>query len=297
MRVFVTGASGWVGSAVVPELIHGGHQVLGLARSEDSAQALTAHGAEVHRGDLEDLDGLRRGAENADGVIHLAFRHDFENFSAAGELDRRAIETLGRALAGSDRPLVVASGTAGHAPGRLLTEDLPAGEGTPRVSEQATLAFADKGVRASVVRLAPTVHGAGDHGFVARLVAIARDKGVSAYPGDGANRWPAVHRDDAAVLFRSAVESAPAGTVLHAIAEEGIPTRDIAEAIGRGLSLPTRSVPADTIYDHFGWLGAFFGQDLPASSALTRDRFGWQPTRPGLLDDLAQGHYLAAQPV
>lgn len=297
MRVFVTGASGFVGSAVVPELIQAGHRVLGLARSEAAAQALTAQGAEVHRGDLEDLDALRRGVENADGVIHLAFRHDFENFSAAGELDRRAIETLGQSLVGSDRALVVASGTAGHAPGRLLTEDVPAGGDTPRVSEQAALAFADKGVRASVVRLAPTVHGAGDHGFVARLVAIARDTGVSAYPGDGANRWPAVHRDDAAVVFRLAVESAPAGAVLHAIAEEGIPTHDIAEAIGRGLSLPTTSIPAEAIFDHFGWLAAFFGQDLPASSAVTRERFGWQPTRAGLLDDLAQGHYFAAQPV
>ncbi|SBS75766.1 conserved hypothetical protein [uncultured Mycobacterium sp.] len=291
MKLFVTGASGWVGSAVVPELLGAGHQVLGLARSDASAQALTAQGAEVHRGDLADLDCLRSGAKAADGVIHLAFHHDFDNFTDAGELDRQAITALGESLADSGRPLVVTSGTAGHAVGQVLTEDQPANPQSPRASEQAALAFADRGVRVSIVRLAPTVHGNGDHGFVPRLIDIARDKGVAAYVGDGANRWSAVHRDDTAVLFRLAVEGAPTGTVVHAIGEEGVATRDIAEAIGRHLSVPATSVAPENALDHFGWIGAFFALDIPASSAITRQRLGWEPTGIGLLEDLDQGHY------
>src|SRR4051812_35267508 len=221
MKIFVTGASGWVGSAVVPELLAAGHEVVGLARSDKSADALAAAGADVHRGDLDDRESLRRGAKDADGVVHLAFHHDFDNFTDAGALDRNAITALGETLADSGRPLVVTSGTAGHAPGQVLTEDQAASPHSPRVSEQAALAFADRGVRVSIVRLAPSVHGNGDYGFVPRLVEVARDKGFSAYVGDGANRWSAVHRDDAAKLFRLAVERAPTGTVLHAIGEEG----------------------------------------------------------------------------
>jgi nucleoside-diphosphate-sugar epimerase len=291
MKLFVTGASGWVGSAVVPELLSAGHQVVGLARSDASAEALAKAGADVHRGDLEDLDSLRRGAESADGVIHLAFRHDFENFADAGELDRQAITALGEKLADSGRPLVVTSGTAGHAPGHVLTEDQAAAPHSPRASEQAALAFTDRGVRVSIVRLAPTVHGSGDYGFVPRLIDIARDKGVSAYVGDGANRWSAVHRDDAAVVFRLAVEGASTGTVLHAIGEEGVATRDIAEVIGRHLAVPVTSVAPEGAIEHFGWLGAFFALDIPASSTVTRQRLGWQPSHIGLLEDLDQGHY------
>ncbi|APE16793.1 3-beta hydroxysteroid dehydrogenase [Mycobacterium sp. WY10] len=290
MKIFVTGASGWVGSAVVPELLAAGHHVLGLARSDKSAAALEAQGADVHRGDLADLDSLRRGAQDADGVIHLAFHHDFDNFSNAGELDRDAITALGEALADSGRPLVVTSGTAGHAPGQVLTEDQAANPDSPRVSEHAALAFTDRGVRVSIVRLAPSVHGNGDYGFVPRLVEVAREQGISAYIGDGANRWSTVHRDDAARLFRLAVEGAPTGTVLHAIGEEGVATRDIAETIGRNLGVPVTGIPAENAMDHFGWIGAFFGLDMPASSAVTRERFGWQPTGIGLLEDLDR-HY------
>lgn len=297
MKIFVTGASGWVGSAVVPELLSAGHEVVGLARSKESAEALGALGATVQRGDLDDLDSLRRGAETADAVIHLAFHHDFDNFADACELDRHAIAALGDTLAGSDRPLVVTNGTAGHAPGHLLTEDQAANPQSPRASEYAALAFADRGVRVSIVRLAPTVHGKGDYGFIPRLIDIARDKGVAAYVGDGANRWSAVHRDDAAVLFRLAVEAAPAGTILHAVAEEGVPARAIADTIGRHLDIPVTGIPAENAFDHFGWIGGFFGLDMPASSALTRERFGWRPTRVGLLEDLEQGYYFAVETV
>lgn len=289
MKLFVTGASGWVGSAVVPELVNAGHQVVGLARSDASAEALTAKGADVHRGDLNDLDSLRSGAKAADGVIHLAFHHDFDNFTDAGELDRQAITALGETLADSGRPLVVTSGTAGHAIGHVLTEDQPANPQSPRVSESAALAFADRGVRVSIVRLAPTVHGNGDYGFVPTLINVARDKGVAAFVGDGANRWSAVHRDDAAVLFRLAVE-APTGAVVHAIGEEGVATRAIAEAIGQNLGVPVTSVAPEDALDHFGWIGAFFALDIPASSAITRQRFGWEPTGIGLLEDL-DAHY------
>jgi nucleoside-diphosphate-sugar epimerase len=290
MRVFVTGASGFIGSAVVPELIEAGHQVVGLARSEASAAALAAAGAGVHQGDLEDLESLRAGAAAADGVIHLAFNHDFANYAGAAETDRRAIETLGETLAESDRPFVVTSGMAGFSPGRVMTEDDAADPASPRASE-AALSFGSRGVRVSVLRLPPSVHGEGDHGFVPRLIGTANDKGVSAYPGDGTNRWPAVHRLDAAHLFRLALEAAPAGARLHAVGDEGIPVRDIAEVIGRHLRLPVTAIPRENATDHFGWLGAFFSLDVAASSALTRELLGWQPIHPGLLDDLDEGHY------
>jgi nucleoside-diphosphate-sugar epimerase len=291
MRVFVTGASGFVGSAVTSELLAAGHQVLGLARSDSSARALEAAGAQVHVGDLEDMASLRAGAESADGVIHLAFKHDFADYAGAAELDRRAIHTLGDVLTGTDRPLVVTSGLAGFGLGRTMTEDDAASPESPRFSEHAALEFASRGVRASVLRLPPSVHGEGDHGFVPRLIDIAREKSVAAYPGDGTNRWPSVHRLDAARLFRLALESAPAGARLHAIDDEGVPVRDIAAAIGRHLGVSVASVPAENALDHFGWLGTFFSLDVPASSVHTRALLGWQPTQVGLLDDLDEGHY------
>jgi nucleoside-diphosphate-sugar epimerase len=298
MRVFVTGASGWIGSAVVPELIDAGHQVVGLARSETSAAALAAAGAEVHRGSLDDLDSLRSAAEASDGVIHLAFKHDLVfsgNFEAAADADRRAIEAFGEALAGSDRPLVIASGVLGLAPGRVATERDGHGSApavSPRLANaEFVLALASRGVRSSVVRLAPTVHGEGDTGFVATLVRIARDKGVSGYVGDGLNRWTAVHRLDAARLFRLALEKGPAGSTLHGVAEEGVAIRDIAEVIGRQLDLPVLAIAPEDTDEHFGWLAGFLAPDSPASSALTRVLLGWQPTHPGLIDDLDEGHY------
>ncbi|MFC7914831.1 SDR family oxidoreductase [Streptomyces sp. NPDC057386] len=293
MRVFVTGATGFVGSAVVRELLDAGHQVVGLARSDRSAAALKDAGAEAHRGDLDDLDALRAGAAAADGVIHLAFVHDFDRYDEAALIDRRAIEALGEELAGSDRPFVVTSGTALVAPGRVATEEDPAHapQGASRASEQAALAFAERGVRVSAVRLSPTVHGEGDHGFVPRLIEIAREKGVSGYPGDGANRWPAVHRTDAARLFRLALESAPTGARFHGVAEEGVPVREIAEAIGRGLGLPVTSVAPEDVPGHFGWISAFWSLDIPASGRLTRERLGWEPTGEKLIADLDAGHY------
>jgi nucleoside-diphosphate-sugar epimerase len=291
MRVFVTGASGFIGSAVVSELIAAGHDVLGLARSDASAQAVEAAGARVHRGDLENLESLRAGAQAADGVIHLAFNHDFTQYTGAAETDRRAIDTLGGVLAGSDRPFVVTSGLASFALGRTMTEDDAVDPDSPRASEQAALAFTPRGVRVAVLRLPPSVHGEGDHGFVPRLIDIANEKGVAGYPGDGSNRWPAVHRFDAARLFRLALESAPAGARLHAIGDEGVQVREIAGAIGRHLELPVTAISPERAVDHFGWLGAFFSLDVPASSTLTRELLGWSPTRQGLLDDLEQGHY------
>jgi nucleoside-diphosphate-sugar epimerase len=303
MRIFVTGASGWIGSAVVPELTGAGHQVTGLARSEDSAAKLAAAGAQVQRGTLDDLDVLRTAAAASDGVIHLAFKHDIAftgDFQGAADADRRAVETFGEVLAGSGRPLVIASGTAWAAPGRVATERdghgpapeyMGGGPGTRHGTAELTLSYADRGIRSVVLRLPPTVHGDGDNGFMATIVAIAREKGVSAYIGDGANRWPAVHRLDAAHLFRLAVEEVPAGTTLHAVADQGVPIRDIAAVIGRHLGVPTASVAPGDAAGHFTWLAAFLGLDIPASSTLTRELTGWQPTQPGLIDDLEKGHY------
>jgi nucleoside-diphosphate-sugar epimerase len=309
MRIFVTGASGWIGSAVVPELIGAGHEVLGLARSDASAAALEAAGAQAQRGTIDDLAILRNAAAASDGVIHLAFKHDIAfsgGFEAAAGADRRAVETFGDALAGSGRPLVIASGTLMLPPGRVATEDdgrdaaslahLSGGPQTRAATSLLALSLAARGVRSSVLRLAPTVHGDGDHGFMAVIVGIARDKGVSGYIGDGSNRWPAVHRLDAARLFRLAVEQAPPGSALHAIADEGVPIRDIAEVIGRHLNVPVASIPPERASEHFGWVAPFLGADAPASSTLTRELLGWQPSQPGLLDDLGKGHYFGPAP-
>jgi nucleoside-diphosphate-sugar epimerase len=295
MRVFVTGATGHIGSAVVDELLETGHQVTGLARSDASADALTAKGAEAHRGDLDDLDGLRAAAAAADGVIHLAFGHDFSDYGGAIEADLRAVQVMGEALAGSDRPFVNTGGTLMLASPTLLqspaTEEdaLDAG---PRVdSENAAIALAERGVRSSVVRLSPLVHSNLDkHGFGPTLIDIARDKGVSGYIGDGANRWPAVHTLDAAHLFCLAVEKASAGTRLHGVADEGVPLRDIAEAIGRHLQVPVRSISPEQAGNHFGFL-AITALDNPTSNALTRKALDWHPERPGLIADLDDGHY------
>jgi nucleoside-diphosphate-sugar epimerase len=300
MKVFVTGATGFIGSAIVQELRHAGHEVLGLARSDAAAAALAAAGAGVVRGDLNDLESLQRGVAASDGAIHTAFIHDFADYASAAQTDRRAIETLGAALAGSGRPLVVTSGTAFlGGPGHVGTEDDRPKENpaVPRVSEPTALAFASQGVRVSVVRLPPSVHGEGDHGFVPQLIRIAREKGVSAYIGDGRNRWPAVHRLDAARLFRLALENAAAASRLHGVGDEGVPARDIAAVIGRRLNVPVAAKTPEEAAEHFGWLAPFFGLDCPASSALTQQRFGWHPTQPGLLDDLDHAYYFEPQPV
>jgi nucleoside-diphosphate-sugar epimerase len=297
MRIFVTGATGFIGSAVVRELIDAGHQVTGLARSDQAAAALTGAGAEVHRGALDDPGSLRDAAAASDGVIHTAYIHDFSptgNPAAAARTDGQAIETLGEALAGSGRPLVVAAGVV-PTPGRLSTEadDVPGTHGWPRVSEPVALSFADRGVRVSVLRLPPSVHGVGDHGFVPALIGIARAKGLAAYVADGSNRWAAVHRLDAARLFRLALESAPAGTRLNAVGDEGVPFRDIAEVIGRHLSVPVTAISAGEADGHFGAFAMFAALDDAASGAVTQQRFGWHPVQPGLIADLDEGHYFS----
>jgi nucleoside-diphosphate-sugar epimerase len=292
MRVLVTGATGFVGTAVVRELIDAGHQVLGLARSDAAAKSLVALGADVHRGSLEDLESLRSGAAAADGVIHTAFIHDFSNYGPAAEADRRAIETLGGALAGSDRRLIVTSGTLlAQRQGSLVTEEDAPNPSFPRKSEEAALALAARGLRPSVLRLPPSVHGNGDHGFVPRLISIAREKGVSAFIGDGLNRWPAVHRLDAAHLYRLMIEKSSVGARYHGVADEGVPTREIAEAIGRHLNVPVVSKSREEAADHFGWIAHFFGVDAPASSALTQEQLGWRPVQRGLIADLNAAHY------
>ncbi|GAA2373976.1 SDR family oxidoreductase [Streptomyces carpaticus] len=307
MRVFVTGGSGWIGSALVPELLRAGHDVVGLARSDASAAALTSAGAEVVRGTLDDLDTLRETAAASDGVVHLAFKHDIAftgNFEAAAAADRLAAEAIGSALEGTGRPFVLTAGTPVE-PGRPATErdghdvevdaaDLDEGPQARAATAEWVLSLASRGVRSSVMRLPRTNHGEGDTGFVAGLVGIARDKGMAGYVGDGAFRWPAIHRLDTAHLFRLAVEQAPAGATLHAVAEEGVPLREVAEVIGRHLDVPVVSVdPADAA-GHFGWLGPVVSVDQPASSALTRELMEWRPTRPGLLADLDEGHYFRA---
>ena len=296
MRVFVTGATGFIGSAIVRELLETGHNVTGLARSDQAAANLAAAGAEVHRGSLTDLDSLRAGAATADGVIHTAYIHDFSptgDPAGAARTDGRAIEALGETLAGSGKPLVVASGTALLAPGRPATEEdkMPDDTPHPRVSEQVVLQFAGRGVRVSAMRLPPSVHGQGDHGFVPALIGIARAKGLAAYVGDGSNRWAAVHRLDAARLFRLALESAPAGARLHAVGDEGVPFRDIAEVIGRHLSLPVTGISRAEADAHFGGFVLFASMDVPASSVITQQRYGWRPAQPGLIADLDAGHY------
>ena len=294
MRVFVTGATGWIGSAVVTGLLESGHEVAGLARSDRSAATLRERGVEVVRGTLEDLDTLRAAAAGADGVIHTAYSHDdFSRFAEAAEMNQRALEAFGEVLAGTGKPLVFSSGTGAGQPGHPATEaDLAPRDSHPRVaSEYARVEMAANDVRVSSIRHPPTVHGEGDHGFVAILVQIARGSGVSGYIADGANRWPAVHVLDAAPLYLKALTQAPAGAVLNSVAEEGVPTREIAAAIGRALGVPTRSIDPAQAADHFGFLGMFFGRDLPASSRLTRETYDWRPTHPGLLDDLNAGRY------
>ncbi|HWF73524.1 MAG TPA: SDR family oxidoreductase [Solirubrobacteraceae bacterium] len=305
MRIFVTGASGWIGSAVVGELTAAGHEVVGLARSDASADALTGAGVAVQRGTIDDLDSLRDAAAASDGVIHLAFKHDLAfsgDFQGAADADRRAVETFGEALAGSDRPLIIASGTLGVAPGAMATEEdghefsearaaWGSGPQTRWATAEFALSLASRGIRSSVMRLPPTNHGDGDHGFMATLVEIAREKGVSAYIGDGTNRWPAVHRLDSAHLFHLALEHAPAGSTLHAVADEGVPIRDIAEVIGRQLDVPVVSISPEDAGGHFTWLAGLLGVDSPASSALTRELLDWHPAQPGLIADLEQGHY------
>jgi nucleoside-diphosphate-sugar epimerase len=295
MRIFVTGATGFVGSAVVSELVNAGHQVLGLARSDKGCASLAAVGADVLRGSLEELDSLRSGAANSDGVIHLAFIHDFLNYAAAAETDQRAIETLGAALAASGRPLVVTSGTLLlQRKSSLAVEKDEAAPNFPRKSEAAGLALASQGVRASVVRLPPSVHGDGDHGFVPRLFAIAREKGVSAYVGDGLNHWPAVHRLDAARLYRLALEKGSPGNRYHGVADQGVLFRDIALVIGRHLNVPVVSKSPEEAVDHFGWMAHFAGIDCPASSAQTQEQLGWRPTHPSLIADIGRRSYFEA---
>ncbi len=293
MAIFITGASGWIGSAVTRELLGAGQQVIGLARSDAAAATIAGLGAEVVRGSLDDLDTMRDAAAASDGVVHLGYNHDFSRMADAAATDRAAIETIGGALAGTDRPFALASGVIGLGSGRVVTEqDMPAPGAHPRAANaDLALSFVPQGVRTIVLRFAPTVHGQGDHGFIAVIAGIAREKGVSGYVADGSARWPAVHRLDAAHLVRLALHSAPAGTNVHAVAEEGVPTRDIAEAIGRGLGLPVESIPAGRAAEHFGWMGMFFGTDTVVSSEATQHLLGWKPEHPGLIADLDAGYY------
>jgi nucleoside-diphosphate-sugar epimerase len=298
MRVFVTGASGWIGSATVDELLSRGHDVVGLARSDASAASIEAKGATVRRGDLDTLDELRAGALDAHAVVHLANKHDWSNPAESNRAERAAVQTFVDALAGTDKPFLLASGVAGFQFGRPVTEedrtDFRGPEAPRGGTENLALDAAEQGLRAVSVRFAPTVHGSGDHGFIPLIVEAARRRGVSGYIGDGGNRWSAVHRSDAAALVALALEQAPGGSAVHAVAEEGIATREIAEAIGHALGLPTVSVdPADAV-EHFGFIGRFFGIDMSGSSEATRRRLGWDPTGPTLLQDLESGAYTAS---
>jgi nucleoside-diphosphate-sugar epimerase len=301
MRVFVTGASGWIGSATVDELLAAGHEVTGLVRSDASAAALQAKGVHVRRGDLDDLASIRAGAEAAEAVIHLANKHDFANPAASAAAERDAVQTIGDALAGTSRPFLLASGVAGLTQGSPCTENDPSpfhGPDSPRGgSENLAFEFVDRGVHSVALRFSPTVHGTGDHGFIAVIAAVAREKGVSGYPGGGTNRWAAVHRSDAARMVALGLAKAPAGARLHGVAEEGVPTRDIAEAIGRAFRLPVTSIAPDDVQDHFGWIGTFFSMDLAATSTMTRELLGWTPTGPTLIEDLNAGAYSAHAPV
>jgi nucleoside-diphosphate-sugar epimerase len=298
MRVFVTGASGWIGSATVDELLAAGHEVVGLARSDDSAASLEAKGVTVLRGDLDDLDALRRGADDSDAVAHLANKHDWGNPAESNRAERAAAETIAEALVGSDRPFVLAAGVAALAQGRPGTEAdaSPAvGPDSPRGgSENLALDYVDRGVRTISARFAPTVHGVGDHGFIAYLTAAARRHGVSAYVGDGSAAWSAVHRSDAARLVRLGLEQAPAGSRLHAVAEEAIPTREIAEAIAESLGVPVTSIAPEDAVEHFGFIGRFFALDMSASSNRTRELLDWNPTGPTLVEDIKAGAYTGA---
>jgi nucleoside-diphosphate-sugar epimerase len=295
MRVFVTGASGWIGSAAVDELLAADYQVVGLARSDASAAALDAKGVTVRLGDLDDLDSIRAGAAEADAVLHLANKHDFANPAVSAKAERNAVEAIGDVLTGSGRPFMLASGLAFPSHNSLSTENDRSpdhGLNSPRGgSENLALEYVDRDVRTVSLRFATTVHGTGDHGFIAALVAVAREKGVAGYVGDGTNRWPAIHRSDAAQIVRLGLEKAPAGTLLHAVAEEGIPTREIAEAIGRGLGLPVTAIAPEDALAHFGWIGRFFALDIAGSSTLTQELLDWKPSGPGLIQDLDAGAY------
>ena len=295
MRIFVTGASGWIGSSAVDELLSDGHAITAIARSDASASALEAKGVRVQRGDLDDLDGIRRGADGAEAVLHLANKHDFANPAVSNAAERAAVQTISDTLAGTGRPFLLASGVAGLAAGRPATEDDPSpahGSESPRGgAENLALEYVDRGVHVVSLRFAPTVHGAGDHGFIAAIAAAAMRHGVSGYPGDGTNRWAAVHRSDAGRLVALGLAKAPAGVRLHTVAEEGVTTREIAEALGRALDLPVASVAPDDVPGHFGWIGAFFGMDLAATSAATQRLLGWTPSGPTLVEDIAAGAY------